>query len=454
MNYTRGPVPGGHGPSVRSHKASASVPEGQFDPDELTRRLYLVLAEQKAHEERKRRSRGHTWHTRHREARQRHDEPPADLTTELRRTETAKYKPAGAVRAPDAPPKAYQHVPQEAAKQFTRTTTVDNMRDSSLIHKLSKHALKFHLEGPGGRPDAAADPAELTRALQQTQIQRDMLLDRNQFQRTRALEEAARLDYHQQNRQHPARKQQHTLEAELARILSVGGGHHHQQTHYNKQQQQQSTSTAAWGRNSAGNVADHLSTSPSSPSATDEHAGGGWGGGRRRSLLAAAAAPDTLVMDTLLEDVPPAPPLQPAADRARVDWTQSDEPAPPPITHVNNNNSSRSSRHADGNPSANINRDDNHNNDKYNNNNNTSRNSAGPRLLLLSPLLRKADSFWMLKGRRGSRDSSGSGGKAVGGDGITEHAAGEAVGQSLPTTPTTPTTPSRMGKGFFGRFKR
>jgi len=75
-------------------------------------------------------------------------------------------------------------------------------------------------------------------------------------------------------------------------------------------------------------------------------------------------------------------------------------------------------------------------------------------LLLFSPLLRKADSFWTLKGRRGSRDSSGSGGKAVGGGGITEHAAGEAVGQSLPTTPTTPTTPSRMSKVFFGRFKR
>ncbi|KAH6640823.1 hypothetical protein F5144DRAFT_590223 [Chaetomium tenue] len=328
MKYTRDHVSGGYKPSGGPYKAASKVPAGQLDPNDLTRRLYVVLAEQKAHAERRRRARGEPSNSkdsvgtalsaRSRETRQRAAEPPADLITELRRTESTKHKPshpATTKPAPDSHPEAYHHVPQEAAKQFTRTTTVENMRDSSLVHKLSKHALKFHLEGPKAlRPSgnnnnthhnhsSTSDPtilapAELTRALQQNQSQRDKLLDRNQFQRTHILEEATTQPHH-----HPAaQRRMHTLEDELSRILPGTAAKHLR-------------------RNSTGNT---ITADPATTTGTTTHHHHA-----RHSLI---AAPDTLVMDTLLEDDPAAMDGTgtelgrfAAAERARVDWTQSDE---------------------------------------------------------------------------------------------------------------------------------
>ena len=45
------------GPVGKPSKRSRRLPEGHFDPDELCRRLYMVLADQKAHADRKRRAR-------------------------------------------------------------------------------------------------------------------------------------------------------------------------------------------------------------------------------------------------------------------------------------------------------------------------------------------------------------------------------------------------------------
>ncbi|KAK3297616.1 uncharacterized protein B0H64DRAFT_473702 [Chaetomium fimeti] len=420
MNYTRDHVYGGHKPSGRPYKAAARVPEGQFDPNELTRRLYVVLAEQKVHAERRRRARGETSNqkdghgqvssSRSKEARQKAAEPPADLITELRRTESTKHKPSHPATAgpgPDSQSEAYRHVPQEAAKQFTRTTTVENMRDTSLIHKLSKHALKFHLEGPksvrpgggsNGAPEPALAPGELTRALQQTQTQRNQLLDRNQFQRTRTLEEAARLEH---PHPHAAPRRTHTLEDELSRILPGSSSHH------------SSSQAKHLRRNSTGNtVTTHPTDNPATTTTTTTHA--------RHSLIASTAAPDTLVMDTLLEDDSTTTTTGgdeegdalglgrfAAAERARVDWTQSDEAA----GRVGGGGHSHSHSHSHARATG-----------------------GGPKLLLLSPLLRKADSLWTLRGRRGSKDSSG----------------GEEV--QSPTTPTA--AAAAKGKGFFGRFKR
>ncbi|KAK4038120.1 hypothetical protein C8A01DRAFT_37960 [Parachaetomium inaequale] len=375
MNYTRGQVTGGPKPSGRPPKAPARVPEGQFDPDDLTRRLYVVLAEQKALAERKRRARGEgssrkdglgpSSSTRHREARQRPAEPPVDLITELRRTESAKHKPsshtAAAAPAPDSQSEAYHHVPQEAAKQFTRTTTVENMRDSNLIHKLSKHALKFHLDGP----------------------------------------RATRPDHEQQK---------HTFEDELSRILpSNHHSHSHNHNHNHNHNPTQSKQHAR--RNSTGNAAD-LSHHPDGR----HHLGGG--APARHSLL---IAPDTLAMDTLLEDVTTPPPEElgrfpPADRRVRVDWTQSDEQQ----QQASCGGGSGSGGSGVGGVGGSR--------------------AGGPKLLLLSPLLRKADSFWMLKVRRGSKDSAGSASSSVGGE--TAH------------SPTTPTAAKAGKGGFFGRFKR
>ena len=450
MNYTRDHVYGGHKPSGRPYKPATKVPEGQLDPNDLTRRLYVVLAEQKAHAERRRRARGEPSNSkdsvgtalsgRGRETRQKTAEPPADLITELRRTESTKHKPshpATSGPAPDSQSEAYHHVPQEAAKQFTRTTTVENMRDSNLVHKLSKHALKFHLEGPkalrtgGGNTNAntntkdngpsepALAPAELTRALQQTQSQRDKLLDRNQFQRTRILEEAAAAQPHH----HQQPPQRRTLEDELSRLLP-GGGSHHYPTHTAKHLR----------RNSTGNTITDPAATTTTTTATTAHTHHA-----RHSLI--AAAPDTLVMDTLLEDDPTMAAGTgddrdalglglgrfAAAERARVDWTQSDEVGRGGGVAAAQGHHGHGLGHGHGHGFGHS----------------RGVGGGGPKMLLLSPLLRKADSLWTLRGRRGSKDSAGSGSAGGGVGGV-----GEEV-----QSPTTPTA-GKGGKGFFGRFKR
>lgn len=44
-------------------------------------------------------------------------------------------------------PQPYRHIPQEAARQFARTTTSDNMRgEQTLSHRISKQAIKQNLE--------------------------------------------------------------------------------------------------------------------------------------------------------------------------------------------------------------------------------------------------------------------------------------------------------------------
>lgn len=401
----------------------STVPEGHLDPDELTRRLYMVLAEQKAHAER--RQRAHKGglrpasNTRHRdstkparEGRPQPAEPRADLITELRRSESAKTKPV-----PDAQGTEYHHVPSQAAKQFTRTTTVDNMRDSDLVHKLSKRALKFHLQGSktgrsttksgandknsSGATDVA--PAELTSALQQTQAQHSKHLERNQFQRTRILDDAARLDHGRQQLQ----QQQHTFEAELSRL------------HHPHPRPAKPNTPAGWWqqhalrRNSTGNTLDPVAfdttaaAATTSPTTAHHHI--------RRSLIALDPP-----MDTLLEDSAAAAPLSPTtvaaeeqhvlarfppAERARADWTQSDELA----------------------------------------------RRGGAKMLLLSPLLRKADSLWALRaGRRGSRDLAVEKEKEKEGDG---EKAGEGEGEAVAESPVSPTKAGGKGS-FFAKFKR
>jgi hypothetical protein len=448
-NYTReqvAPRPSGRPP----YKAPAKLAEGQFDPDDLTRRLYVVLAEQKAHAERRQRTRaelssrkdglGLSSSIRHRnglrlsrETREKPAGPPADLVTALRRSGSAKHNPshtAATQMAPEdaaAPSEPYHHVPQEAAKQFTRTTTVENRRNSDLVHKLSKQALKFHTEGiravhpgagasasNGGASETALSPAELTRALQQSQSHRERLLERNQFQRTRILEEAARLDHDAQLSPRSSATttttaaNKHTFEHELARILPGGGTN-------------QSSSSKHTRRNSTGNT-DPFSTTtnPNNPHHLDD----AYPHHHRHSLISPIQLP-TLDEHTTAAATTTPPPEDlnrfPPADRTRVDWTQSDE--------------SRAAR-------------------------------GGPRMLLLSPLLRKADSLWALRaGRRGSKDSeggrssfssSGVGGDGKRGGGEKGVAAGEGVGNGVTVAAAAGgESPKTAGKGgFFGRFRR
>lgn len=244
-----------------------------------------------------------------------------------------------------AEPLQYHHVPREAARQFSRTTTVDGMRESGLVHKLSEQALKFHLDGvPSNRtvdgdPDIA--PFETTKALQRGQSRRDKVYDRNQFQRTRILEEAAEVD---EERERGAELQQrHTFQGERSRVKS-------------------DLPQLDPRRNSTGDVfrkpEDRLGAS-----ALVEPAGD--------------VVDDLIPTDEPERTLPPEP---------RVDWTQSDE-----VAH----------RHKP----------------------------------LLSPLLRKADSIWALRGRLGSKGSS-------------------QEKSDLPSMAETPKSPKSPKAGFFAKFKR
>jgi hypothetical protein len=318
-----------------------------------------------------------------------------------------------------APSEPYHHVPQEAAKQFTRTTTVENRHNSDLVHKLSKQALKFHTQGlrvvppgagasagSGGASEPALSPVEFTRALQQNQSQRERLLERNQFQRTRILEEAARLDHDAQlsprSSSTTTNNNKHTFEHELARILPGVGTN------------QSSKHTR---RNSTGNTDPFSTTNPNN---NPHHLDDAYAH-HRHSLIAPIQLP---TLDehttTITATTPPPEDLSrfPPADRTRVDWTQSDE--------------SRAGR-------------------------------GGPRMLLLSPLLRKADSLWALRGgRRGSKDSEGRSSfssSGIGGDGKRGVAGekgvvGEGVGSGVTATAGGGESPKTGKGGFFGRFRR
>lgn len=91
-------------------------------------------------------------------------------------------------------PVIYHHTPQVAARDFASTTTPHTLREKD-VHKLSRSVLKKYKLGPGLGPEYKAssfeDPQQHPGNTSQTI---DLLAERNQFQRTPALELAARTD--------------------------------------------------------------------------------------------------------------------------------------------------------------------------------------------------------------------------------------------------------------------
>jgi hypothetical protein len=130
----------------------------QIDPDELRRKLEAHLAEQKRQ-------------------------------AELRR--------AKAIAKKEKEQSAYHHVPKVAAAAFERTATPVLMGEKETkkksIHKLGHVALKHHVE-ENIRPAPGSFNLRKTLAMDHVRKQRDLVGDRNQFQRTRHLEDAAKLD--------------------------------------------------------------------------------------------------------------------------------------------------------------------------------------------------------------------------------------------------------------------
>ena len=336
-------------------KPKTKVPYGQLDPDDLSRRLRIVLAEQRAHAERKRKTRAETGNAAGLASSEK-KAPAAEsfkvtttITSTSKRTEgkqvksaetssnsfitelrqsrlsrlnaRAKAPPSGPKEAPtsvaDEKPSEYHHIPKEAAKQFARTTTVETMQ-GSLARKFSKQGLKGHRDGTKADKTAVRDtkqgPERQEKSPRRQQDRREKTADLTQSQFSQLLEETAETEAERRRAEERAR-QRHTFEGELSRLKPV--------THELQGEER---------RNSTGNLLERKEVN-------------------RHSLNA------ELLMETVLEDgtLPEDPdPLQ--ASEHRVDWTQSDE-----------------TKHR-------------------------------PRLLL-TPLLRKADSIWTLRGRLGNKGS-------------------------------------------------
>ncbi|KAL7951028.1 hypothetical protein V8C42DRAFT_308312 [Trichoderma barbatum] len=227
--------------AAKSSRNHASKPQSQrpkaLDADDLTRRLYVVLAEQKAHAEKKKRARAAVEAERQANAAAvarnanalhpgRHGIPlgPTVASTQIQKNEataakshvrnaprdsneyppkTEKLHKAGMKNSTtsssnrnseDTPPSNYRHVPQVAASQFARTTTTETVTEKHLVHKLSRQAIKFHMQGPNAMvaPDLA--PSEQNKALRRVQSMRERQYERNQFQHTHTLATTAEVD--------------------------------------------------------------------------------------------------------------------------------------------------------------------------------------------------------------------------------------------------------------------
>ncbi|KAK2625608.1 hypothetical protein QTJ16_004920 [Diplocarpon rosae] len=145
---------------VREREARGDAKKrGPFDPQDLTRRLAKYLAEQKFRAEKRREAR-------------------AVKTTALAHESALLY----------------HHVPQVAATQFERTMTPDVLRS---VRKLSQPAIKAHLELLilADSPQSLSSTALLrTQAMDQAAREKELLRNRNQFQWTHDMKEAAIAD--------------------------------------------------------------------------------------------------------------------------------------------------------------------------------------------------------------------------------------------------------------------
>ncbi|OAQ74308.1 nucleic acid binding protein NABP domain-containing protein [Pochonia chlamydosporia 170] len=203
-------------------KASSNPMKGRpaqsqpVDAEELTRRLFTVLAEQKASSERKRRARAEADRLAKRAAaakqkktkeptppaskhgdkpgsspRQKSDTKPARPVESppkdsLKRSGSKKSLSSGAKNSEEERSHApsYHHVPQVAATQFALTTTAEPPAEKGPVHKLSRIAMKFHLDGPNASreirtTDPKAPPYQQAKALRRAQSMREQQYERN-----------------------------------------------------------------------------------------------------------------------------------------------------------------------------------------------------------------------------------------------------------------------------------
>jgi hypothetical protein len=209
---------------ARPQKSKPSPQSKGVDPNDLSRRLYAVLAEQKAYAEKKRRAKanaepnrrvlavgtgtatdvqaggvkGSSTHAR------RKDERPTQATSRPRPNDGHGHRRFNDEKLSTETPQTnstdgYRHIPQVAASQFARTTKTEDAAEKHLVHRLSRPAMKFHLDGPNGSREMAditpgTSPIEQSKALRRAQSLREKLYDRNQFQHPAALQATMEAD--------------------------------------------------------------------------------------------------------------------------------------------------------------------------------------------------------------------------------------------------------------------
>ncbi|KAG6170473.1 hypothetical protein E4U11_002384 [Claviceps purpurea] len=201
--------------SIKATSRPKSLPAQSqpVDPQELSRRLSVVLAGQRAYSDRKRRARTHAainlqQHSLNSRPNRNVDQPLPDcvrgteseigIANKTERSssyedtlfEHVNHQKPGSSSAQkshdgleDMP--TYRHVPKVAASQFTSTTTAASPSENGPIHPLSRQALSFHLDGPNASLAAKAiacdaAPRETNKALRRAQSMRERQYKRNQ----------------------------------------------------------------------------------------------------------------------------------------------------------------------------------------------------------------------------------------------------------------------------------
>lgn len=124
------------------------------------------------------------------------DELCRRLEVQLRRQGVQEERRRQRAREKQAKQQQYHHTPQFAALDFARTATPDGFAKKD-IHTLSQPVLQRHKEGQGSKAITNPGPlsaSKLVHALEVARSDTGTASDRNQFSRTRTLEEAARVD--------------------------------------------------------------------------------------------------------------------------------------------------------------------------------------------------------------------------------------------------------------------
>ncbi|KAI9820625.1 MAG: hypothetical protein M1827_004994 [Pycnora praestabilis] len=165
---------------LQESKTDGRVKQGEpFDPEDLCRRLERHRL--KKHEEQEERRR--------------------------RRERAERF----AVKGP------YHHTPQYAAVDFTRTTTQIPVAKKD-VHKLSQTAVAHYLDNPEGKgPGGAVTVAQWVDAQESARRSLEDMAERNQFQRTKAMEGAASLD--KERDINKTQKRKFDLHADLSKPL-------------------------------------------------------------------------------------------------------------------------------------------------------------------------------------------------------------------------------------------